>query len=419
MIIPLDNLYNYIDGLFPENVCMYLFFPHGSRHILNLQGVKPFDRIKFNLDANIFPQVICNDQEPLNYSFYQNLSKNLVSLFKDLNTAKFLNLKIMLPINLHDNPILLHSEKNSPDLELYKKENYIDVYYWCHAFIAKDWYRFAKYDKRLLDNHYPEKDFLIYCRDWSGSREYRLKFQELLYTAKLLDNSITSIKKINSDGVSVSDLKLVNEEFSLNNFDFLTHIPENIVDSSSSAHYSVADVVNTKISIILETIFDGTKIHLTEKIFRPIACGHPFMLAAGPGSLEYLKSYGFKTFSPWIDESYDAEPNSLSRLKKIVEAMQEFSNLPAQIKQKTYLEIKKIADYNKQWFFSDEFINRVNDELVNNINDAMVRVKQTRSLNYRKLMKKSNFKAKQRSKEKRKIIASYLRKIKNSNPILK
>jgi hypothetical protein len=44
---------------------------------------------------------------------------------------------------------------------------------------------------------------------------------------------------------------------------------------------------------------------LTEKALRPIACGQPFILAATPGSLQYLRSYGFKTFSGYIDETYD------------------------------------------------------------------------------------------------------------------
>jgi hypothetical protein len=48
---------------------------------------------------------------------------------------------------------------------------------------------------------------------------------------------------------------------------------------------------------VAETVFD-TRIHLTEKTLRPIACGHPFILAAGPGSLKYLQTYGFRTFSP-------------------------------------------------------------------------------------------------------------------------
>lgn len=419
MTIPLDNLYHYIDGLFSEPVCMYLFYPHGSRNILDLRGVKPFDRVPFGLDTNVLPQIICNDQEPLNYNLYQQLPNTVIELFEKTNNPFFSNLKTRLPVNLHDKTMLLHSEQNSPDLELYKKDNYIDIYYWCHAFISKDWYRYAQYDKQLLNNSHPEKDFLIYCRDWSGSREYRLKFQELLFNENLLEHSITSIKKINSDNISVDDAVFINKDFAVENINFLSYVPENMVDSDSSASYSSDDIKKTKINIVLETVFDGTKIHLTEKIFRPIACGQPFMLAAGPGSLEYLKSYGFRTFNPWIDESYDNEQNSAVRLKKIISAMKAFSVLSDKDKKSIYLEIKKIADYNKQWFFSEQFSNKVNTELNENINAALNKVKKTRAWIYRQSAKKYGVEIDRAKKEKRKLMALYLKNIKRNNPISK
>jgi hypothetical protein len=92
---------------------------------------------------------------------------------------------------------------------------------------------------------------------------------------------------------------------------------DNKFSSAASADYDPNDFINSEISVILETVFDDRRIHLTEKTLKPIACGHPFILAAGPGALEYIRSYGFKTFAPYIDESYDQETDSLKRLEKI------------------------------------------------------------------------------------------------------
>lgn len=43
----------------------------------------------------------------------------------------------------------------------------------------------------------------------------------------------------------------------------------------------------------------------SEKVFKPIACYHPFIVLGGRGELEILKGRGYKTFSDYFDESYD------------------------------------------------------------------------------------------------------------------
>ena len=281
MTIPLDNLYHYIDGLFPEPVCLYLFYPHGSRNILDLRGLKTFNKLNFDLDVILLPQVICIDQEPLNYDLYENFSSDEIAFYQNFltNTNIDENLRFAIPFNIHDNPILLHSEKNSESLIKYKKDGYIDIHYWCHALIARDWYRFAKHDRRLIEKTTPRKDFLIYCREWSGSREYRIKFQEMLYNADLTKNSITGIKKVND---SIENFIFKNKNFIPHSTDFFYQLTDNLANSTASADYCPDDFLDTRLSVVLETVFDGPTIHLTEKILRPIACGHPFILASGP-----------------------------------------------------------------------------------------------------------------------------------------
>jgi hypothetical protein len=91
------------------------------------------------------------------------------------------------------------------------------------------------------------------------------------------------------------------------------------------------------------------------------------MLAAGPGSLAYIRSYGFKTFAPWIDESYDQETDSALRLERIIKSMKQIQQLHGQELDNFCKEIKQIAEFNKKHFFSDDFFNFVRDELKNNL----------------------------------------------------
>jgi hypothetical protein len=170
--------------------------------------------------------------------------------------------------------------------------------------------------------------------------------------------------------------------FQPNNQTQLNSLAENMYPSHASADYCVDDFVSTDISVVLETVAADTKIHLTEKTLRPIACGHPFMLVAGPGALKYLRFYGFKTFSPWIDERYDEEPDVIKRMKMIADQMAQIENLSQPQKKHMLMQLKKIAVYNKKHFFSNKFFNQIESELIENLNTAMSLIKITRCRHY-------------------------------------
>jgi hypothetical protein len=67
------------------------------------------------------------------------------------------------------------------------------VYYWSHGVIARDWFRYAQYvsqEKKI------NTTFLIYNRAWSGTREYRLRFAELLIHLNLQEHCKTSVNPV-------------------------------------------------------------------------------------------------------------------------------------------------------------------------------------------------------------------------------
>ena len=109
------------------------------------------------------------------------------------------------------------------------------------------------------------------------------------------------------------------------------------------------------------------RVHLTEKILRPIACGHPFILAGGPGSLAVLRKYGFLTFNPYIDESYDDIQDDQERLTAIIAAMTKFKQIDTTAQAIALKECQAIAEYNRCRFFSTDFFNQVVDELKQNV----------------------------------------------------
>jgi hypothetical protein len=419
MSIPLDNLYNWVDGLLPEPACVYVFHPHGSKNISNLSWLKDYNlREKWQM-----PAVIMHDQEPLDWNLYNDSEQwqqfwstldpqprwkekfeSVADFEKEIGTndsdwvvfsPKFFDLrfKYCSKFNLrseifrknaliYDKTILIHSEKNSQDLLKYESNEFICVHYWAHAVIARDWFRFAEHDSRFTVHHEPKNMFLIYCRDWSHRREYRLKFLELLIENNLDHVSQTSVMHTNTDNVHFADYEFANPKFKLNDPQLLGQIPNNNFSSTASADYSYKDFVSTQISVVLETVFDDSRIHLTEKILKPIACGHPFILAAGPGALQYLRSYGFQTFSPWIDESYDHESDSLTRMEKIIKSMKQIQNLQGQDRKEFFQKIQSIAQFNKKHFFSADFSCQIENELRDNLKSAMQQVTKSRGKYY-------------------------------------
>lgn len=97
------------------------------------------------------------------------------------------------------------------------------------------------------------------------------------------------------------------------------------------------------IELVPETFLDF--FGPTEKIFKPIAAGMPFVLVGSLGSLRKLKQMGFKSFTPYIDESYDMEPVTDKRIDMAVSAMFDFIKNPQNLQ-----SIQDICDHNRRTF---------------------------------------------------------------------
>jgi hypothetical protein len=381
MSIPLDRLYHYIQDVAEQvhnnPILIYRFSPHGSKNIEDLDLLSMPTLL--DSDCVLLPQIFCNDQEPLDYDFYQKSNHTKAHVYhknsynQELELPNKYNLRTD-PWNIYDKCLLLHSEKCSQDVYMYKNSHFIPVYYWAHAVIALDWFRYVKHID--IKPAATQTQFLIYNRAWAGTREYRIKFVDLLQKNNLIDDCKTSFNAIDPDsGIHYTDHVFKNSNLqteTLQDTYSATDAP-----GWSSADFCMEDYANTKIEIVLETLFDDTKIQLTEKILRPIACGHPFMLASTPGSLQYLREYGFKTFSDVIDESYDTEQDPVTRLNLIVAAMKQIVQWTPAEQETNWAKIKEITQYNKKHFFSDDFFGLVLDELKNNLKSGLTELEDT------------------------------------------
>ena len=369
MSVPTHNLYDFIHRATKKQFLLRYFYPYGSRYLkdcINMlcaewtQGPNNID-IKNRFDQmledessmtnsslmTLQPVLFCHDQEPLFFDYYSDEIPHMQEFCEYVRADQFaskelknLNLRWVHRLSLQKTWILLHSELNSSELKKYESTgSFIGAYWWSHAMLSIDWYRFAQHDPALDITHEYKKLFLIYCRDTTGSRTYRKTF-------------ISSIEKNN-----------IIEDCQIGSF-----LNYNIT-AESSAIYDAIDHNQTAISVVLETIFDN-RIHLTEKTLRPLACGHPFILAAGPGSLALLKKYGFQTFSPYINETYDTVQDNDLRLSLIVDEMKRIQLLSELERTEIIRQCNQIAEINRAHFFSKDFFNLIVKELQDNVTAA-------------------------------------------------
>jgi hypothetical protein len=124
--------------------------------------------------------------------------------------------------------------------------------------------------------------------------------------------------------------------------DLATNNPANVIVPE---HFE-----KTFISIITETLTSDKTIFFSEKIYKPIAMGHPFMVVSSIGFLAELRQRGYKTFGQWIDESYDLMPNLHDRISAIIKETVRLSKLSVDELKAIREEMKPVLQHNQDLF---------------------------------------------------------------------
>lgn len=99
------------------------------------------------------------------------------------------------------------------------------------------------------------------------------------------------------------------------------------------------------IEISVETDYHSTT-DWTEKTWKCLGSGKPFIGMMGAGSLALLRDMGFETYHPWIDETYDQEPDAWRRLDMIKKEIDRLASLSSLQLADVYENLKNIADRN-------------------------------------------------------------------------
>ena len=251
--------------------------------------------------------------------------------------------------------IIVTSEKNSQDLDWACNTYGLEPnYYFFHGWAALDWYR--GYDHTFLADAWSDRTLTrrIFCPNniVGGRREHRLRVLDAFARRNLIVNNHISFPDVCPyENKSTRELM---RGHGLTLPDDLS-LPLIIDDDRNHANDSHSinfwdQATESFCHVVTETVYDSTRIHLTEKTFKPIVLEQPFLLVAPRGSLEYLRSYGFQTFGDLWDENYD-HASDQDRINAIADVCAEINAwTPSQLKDAQY-HADAIVKHNKRWFY--------------------------------------------------------------------
>ena len=98
--------------------------------------------------------------------------------------------------------------------------------------------------------------------------------------------------------------------------------------------------------ITTETLVDNNRLFFSEKVYKPIVIGMPFMVLGNPGTLKSLKQMGYKTFNKWFNEDYDNDINLTDRIKIITDNLHYYRNFTQDELTNIRLEMQSVIEHN-------------------------------------------------------------------------
>jgi hypothetical protein len=273
---------------------------------------------------------------------------------------------------------IITSEHDSDTIKfICNKYEWKSYYYFFHGWAALDWYR--GYDRTFLIQPWQQriitKTFLAPNRIVAGERQHRLEMLYWIFKMGMTDNHVSCPSVCPAENIAIldaiqplkdkyPDIETVFAEQSLPlNFEGETDHPMH------SCWLSLFDEsAESLLYLVTETVATGRRHHLTEKTFKPIALGMPFVIVGTQGSLRYLRSYGFKTFGDLWDESYDDESDDSLRIEKIAQVLKLLDGLKEH-RQDIFDSAQEIVEHNWNHFYGGGFEKILWQELKDMLND--------------------------------------------------
>ena len=307
----------------------------------------------FNLGSDTIIEnnyIFFHDQEPIHLDQFEPLFDDVVRRNDDIQP------------NVPGQVVV--SERGEYLDKLTRKYGWTPHYYFYHGWACLDWFR--GYDQTYLiaraRDRQPTRTFMSPNRIVAGRRDHRVLFLYNIFKNKLEDNHISAPRSCQYENVDIQtvaskynntypDICQVFEQAELPRL--FSGEAEQLMHSYQLGNFHEAQ--DSLLYVPTETVYFGNRQHLTEKTFKAIALEMPFVLVAPAHSLKYLRSYGFKTFSPVIDESYDDIEDDILRIERIAEILLDLQARSAAAKIELHQQLLPLVEYNYRHFYRGGF----------------------------------------------------------------
>ena len=298
--------------------------------------------------SNQFIELLIKLQDKSFYFIMDNAGE--AELFTDTLSLNLYNILSINKIDLN-RLIIANNDISKIGIHKIKYDNFILNTCFFPNFFLSTYNELSNYITDINNELIPDKEFLCLNRRMTNEK---YKIIEELYNRKLLNNTrFTWVA--NYTNKNLLNKNLIQElNIDVNNFKSI-QLENDVVYGNDTIKEKYLYTINpkwyykSKVNIIVETMLYRNAIHLTEKIWKAIYLGIPFVIyAPSKHYLKTLRDMGFKTFNSVINEDYD-NISGKDKIKHIIDSAIALSNV---------YNTKKVLDickFNQQLYFNLEY----------------------------------------------------------------
>jgi len=285
---------------------------------------------------------------PLELAFVEDITniKDFISLVPSVVLRQFLNKKGTLLFIIRENILdtdikaiqdsINNSYMSKHIILLSNHKDYGNFKYWAtfphhiDSFSVDNRSIDLKNDNCEFVHEYNKRRFCCFMQHYADNpeRKYLLSFLEKY---NLLDEGFISVKNNGKDfnNTGIGGYSFISYNSVFNDLDIATTIN------------------NSYINIIPEGNFTHRESQfITEKSIRSFLYKKPFIIMNRQYDLKYIRSMGYKTFSPIIDESYDSIYSHSSRMVAICMEIKRLMNKSFTDFKKDMEQLEDVCNYN-------------------------------------------------------------------------
>ena len=251
--------------------------------------------------------------------------------------------------------IIINNDASKIGISKIKYDNFILNTCFFPNFFLSTYDNLKSYVTELNPSIIPDKKFLCLNRRM-GNEKYKL-IEGLYHMGLLKDTRFSWVK--NNTNKNLLNKGLLNElNIDVDNFKPI-QLEDDVMYGTDLVMEEYLYTINpkwyykSKVNIISETMLYPNLIHLTEKTWKAIYLGIPFVIyAPSRYYLKTLRDMGFKTFNSVIDEGYD-EMRGGGKITQILNSAENLANIY------NTPQVLNICKYNQELYFNLEYRKKI------------------------------------------------------------